>query len=134
MSDGLAFVTLLVVHLGFAALLGAFARQAKSVPNRAAVLLAAFAYFLSSLALPLDWLPKLVVCILSVGLFAFFVKWNSASIWLARLAWFYAGFAMLLILAWSALQGWISPVLSLGAAAGCAAIMAWRRGVNSAAS
>jgi hypothetical protein len=133
MSDWLAFVTLLVVHLGFAALLGAFARQAKSVPNRFAVVLAVFAYFLSSLVLPLAWLPKLAVWLLSAGLFVFFAKWNATGIWLARLAWFYAGFAMLLILAWSALQGWISPVLSLGAAAACAAVMAWRRGVNSAA-
>lgn len=132
MSDWLAFVTLLVVHLGFAALLGAFARQARTLPNRVAIVLAVLAYFLSSFSLPLGWLPKLAVWVVSAGLFAFFAMWNSANIWLARLAWFYAGFAMVLILAWSALQGWVSPALSLGAAAGCAAVMAWRRGLNSA--
>lgn len=133
MSDWLAFITLLVVQLGFAALLGAFARQAKSAPNRVGVMLAACAYFLSSLVLPVSWLPKVILWLVSAGLFTFFVSWNSTVSWLARLAWFYTGFAMLLILTWSAQPGWVSPVHGLGAAAGCAAILAWRRGVNSAA-
>lgn len=129
-SETIALITLLVVHLGFAALLGAFTRQAKTFPNRIAIVAAALVYFVSSFTLPLTLLPKMAVWLISAALFAFFAKQDSAAIWQARLAWLYAGFAMCLILVWSAMQGWSSPVLSLGAAAAWAAVMAWRRGVG----
>src|SRR5690606_35279128 len=116
------------VHLGFAALLGAFARKAADLPSRSASFLAALAYFGSSLTLPLTLLPKAGLSLASAGLFAYFGRQQVPGAWQARLAWLYAGFSMLLIVVWSAAQGWFSPLASLGAAAGWAGVLAWRRG------
>ena len=132
-SDSIANLALLVIHLGFAALLGAFTRHANSPTNRIAFFAAALAYFGSSLNLPLDPLPKLAVWLASIAIFAFFARALPGAAWQARLAWLYAGFAMLLIMVWSAAQGWVSPVISLGAAAAWAGVMAWRRGLDARA-
>ncbi|MCW5875659.1 MAG: hypothetical protein KIS85_02135 [Anaerolineales bacterium] len=129
-SDWIGVATLVVVHLGFAALLGAFARRAADLPGRSAAFLAALAYFGSSLSLPLALWPKAGLSLASAGLFAYFGRQHAPANWQARLAWLYAGFAMLLILGWSAAQGWFSPLASLGAAAGWAGVLAWRRGLS----
>ncbi len=126
----LATLALVVIQVGFAALLGAFARQAHTLATRAAVFFSAVVFFLSSLSLPLTPLPKAAVLLVSVGLFAFFGRQATSPKWQARLAWLYAGFAMLLILVWSAAQGWLSPLLGLATAAGWAALLAARRGLN----
>ncbi|MBX3048855.1 MAG: hypothetical protein KIT46_00970 [Anaerolineales bacterium] len=127
-SDWIGIAALVAVHLGFAALLGAFAGRAKDLSSSSASFLAALAYFGSSLSLPLALLPKAGLALASAGLFAYFGRRGIPGAWQARLAWLYAGFSMLLILLWSAAQGWFSPLASLGAAAGWAGVLAWRRG------
>lgn len=126
--DWIAYLALVMIHLGFAALLGAFARQAKPFAERAAVFVAALAFFGSGLSLPLPLAARLAVTLASAGVFAYFGRVAEGAPWHARLAWIYASFAMLLILGWSATQGWFSPLVSLAVAAGWAAILAWRRG------
>lgn len=130
MSQLIADLALLAIHLGFAALLGSFARQTRAWPYRLALIASAVTYFFSSLLLPLPLIPRLAVWFASFGLFAFFARQSKVTPWQARLAWLYAGLAMLLIMVWSALQGWVSPALSLGVAAAWAALLAWRRGFS----
>ena len=127
-SDWIAILALLVVHLGFAALLGLFARQANSAADRALALVGALAYLGSSLGLPLLWLPRLGIWLASAALFAAFANLPLPRAWQSRLVWFYACLSMLLIVAWSLAQGWPSPAISLGITAGWAGVLAWRRG------
>lgn len=121
---------LLTVHLGFAALLGVFARQAQSSTEKVLVTLGALVYFGSSLWLPLSLVPGIVAWFTSAVLFAYFARRTFQASWTTRLTWLYARFAMLLILVWSAAQGWLSPTLALGAAAAWAGVLAWRRGFS----
>ncbi|MEX2143890.1 MAG: hypothetical protein WD740_04790 [Anaerolineales bacterium] len=128
--DWLETLALLIVHLGFAALLGLFARQLKTRADRALAILGGLVYFGSSLGLPLLWSPKLGIWLASAALFAAFAKLTISAGWQARLIWLYAGVSMLLILAWSVTQGWPTPTISLGFAAAWAGLLAWRRGMQ----
>jgi hypothetical protein len=130
--ESIAYAALVMIHLGFAALLGAFARQAKPLGERVAVFLTALAFFGSGLSLPVPLVAKVTVTLISAVVSTYFGRQVKTSQWQARLAWIYAGFAMLLILGWSAAQGWFSPLVSLAAAAAVAAVLAWKRGLSSA--
>ena len=128
--DLIGILALLFVHLGFSALLGLFARQAKTASDWAMVLLAGLVYLGSSQGFPFGGLPRLGLLLASATLVAYVAKVPVPSAGSGRLAWSYAGFAMLLISIWSAAQGWFSPALALGAAAAWAGILAWRRGLG----
>lgn len=121
---------LLAVHLGFVALFGVFARQAQTSTEKVLVTLGTLVYFGSSLWLPLSLVPRIVAWFVSAVLFAYFARRTFQASWTTRLAWLYARFAMLLILIWSAAQGWLSPTLALGAAAAWAFVLARRRGLS----
>jgi hypothetical protein len=126
-SQPFADIALILVQLGFAALLGFVARNSATWLHRVAFVLAALAYVASSLAIPLDWPINVAAGIASVAVFAVTAWRAKAGSFHPRVAWWYAGIAMLAIVSWSATQGWLSPVALLGIAAGCAAVLSWRR-------
>lgn len=130
LNNWIGIFALLAVHLGFAALLGAFARQARTYADKALTALGVLLYLGSSLWLPLSWLTKAVTWLASVVLFTYFVKRPLLASWPTRWVWSYAGIAMLLILIWSAAQSQLSPAIALSAAAAWAGILAWRRGLQ----
>lgn len=133
-SQSIADLALILVQLGFAVFLGLLARHAKAWPQRLAFTLAVLAYITSSLAMPLYWPVNAVTGVGSVLVFVLAMRLPSSTIWQFRVAWWYAGFAMLAILVWSATQGWLSPVFLLGLAAAFAAALSWRRGLAISAS
>lgn len=121
---------MLTVHLGLAALLGAFTRQAETPVERALLALGALLYFGSSLWLPLSSLPKVAGWLAAAALFTYFAKRPLPEALPARLAWLYASIAMLLILMWSATQSLLFPAITLGGTAAWASVLAWRRGLG----
>lgn len=130
--DSISLIALIAVQLGFAGLLGAKARQAKTIARVVLICLGALIFAVSILRLPLPTSPRIILWIASAVLFVYFFKPDILSGMQVKLAWFYAGGAMLLILAWSATQSWLAPVFSLGLAAGLAGMLAWRRGLRAA--
>lgn len=129
-SESIALLALLVVHFGFAALLGALVSRVRTLAEGGFLAFLALLYLVATFTLPLPvWGNVLVL------LGGFFLAALSASrfprpLFQPRVGWFYTGFAMLLIFLWSAAQGWQYPLLTLGAAAGLAATMSWRRGLR----
>jgi hypothetical protein len=126
--DWISLPALLAVQIGFAALLGAVLRNAHTVAQRVAALVAGLLFVVAGLVLPLGLAYKAGLWMFSAIAFAAFALRPFAFKWPRRFGWLYAGFAMLLILAWSAAQGSPLPLLLLGVAAGLAAALAWRRG------
>ncbi|HLD94839.1 MAG TPA: hypothetical protein VI703_11615 [Anaerolineales bacterium] len=128
-SDTISLLALLIVHFGFAGLLGRAASRVQTLVEGAFLVFFSILYLTATFALPMPvWVNGLVL------LASFIVATLSASRASRNqlrpgLSWSYASFAMLLILLWSAVQGWQAPLLALGASAGLAALLALRRGL-----
>ncbi len=131
-SQSIADLALILVQLGFAALLGFSARYTNTWLQKIAFALAVLAYIASSLAVPLDWPINAISGVASVLVFLLAAWQASLSASRPRATWWYAAFAMLVIVSWSATQGWFLPVVLLGVAAACAAVLSWRRGFSAA--
>jgi hypothetical protein len=123
-------LALLLVHFGFAALLGGLIRQVKTPGGRVVATLGTLGYLGSGLTAPLDELPKLGFLLASLAVFVYQANGSISTVLPTRQLWLYAGMAMLLILMWTSTQGWDSPSVMLGAAAAWAGILAWRRGLG----
>ncbi|MEX1071719.1 MAG: hypothetical protein WEC37_03745 [Anaerolineales bacterium] len=129
-SETISLVALLAVHFGFAALLGALMSRAVSLFHGSTLGVASFLYMTATFTLPLALWTKIIVLLISALLFALSAARTPKFLFHPRIGWLYAGLAMSLIFAWTATQGWQTPLLSLGAAAGLAATLAWRRGLG----
>jgi hypothetical protein len=127
-SQSIADLALILLQLGFAAVLGSFARKTNTWPHRAVFALALLIYIAASFVMPLAWPINVLSGVASVLAFAiaFLVPANAG--WQPKAAWWYSGFAMLAIVSWCAVQGWFSPVILLGVTAALAAVLSWRRG------
>lgn len=129
-SESISLLALLVVHFGFAALLGALVNRVQWLAEGAVLAFLSLLYLMATFTLPLPlWADFLVL------LGSFFLAALSASriprpLFQPRVGWFYAGLAMLLILFWSAAQGWQYPLLTLGAGAGLIGTFARGRGLG----
>lgn len=129
-SQSISLLALLVVHFGFAALLGALVRRVQSVSEGLVLTFLSLLYIAATFTLPLPVWANVIVVLGSLFLAALATSRIPKSLFQPRVGWFYAGAAMALILLWSAVQGWQYPLLTLGAAAGLAATLAWRRGLR----
>lgn len=118
------------MHFGFAALLGALMTRALTLAHGSILGVASFLYMLASLTLPLAVWTKIIVLAVSLFLFTLSAARTPKFLFQPEIGWLYAAFAMGLVLLWTATQGWQIPLLSLGAAAGLAATLAWRRGLR----
>lgn len=130
LSDSISLLALLVVHFGFAALLGALVNRVRSLAETCLLVFLALLYLAATFTLPLPLWANALVLLAVVFLAALSASRVQRPLFQPRIGLFYAGFAMLLILLWSAVQGWQYPLLTLGAAAGIAATLAWRRGLQ----
>jgi hypothetical protein len=128
-SDSISLLTLLVIHFGFAGLLGAMAGRIRTVLESGVLAFLALVYLVATFTLPLPTWANVLVLMASLFLAALSASRFPRQLFQPRVGWLYAGFAMLLVLLWSTVQGWQYPVLTLGAAAGLAATLAWRRGL-----
>lgn len=129
-SQSISLLALLVIHFGFAALLGALVRRVQSIPEGVVLTFLSFLYLAATFTLPLPVWANGIVVLSSIFLATLAASRIPKPLFQPRVGWFYAGIAMSLILLWSAVQGWQYPLLTLGAAAGLAATLAWRRGLR----
>lgn len=128
-SDSISLLTLLVVHFGFAGLLGALLIRVRTLAEGSILAFLAVLYLAATFTLPMPAWANILVLLVSLFLAALSASRIPRKLFQPRIGWLYAGFAMLLILLWSTVQGWQYPLLSMGAAAGLAATLAWRRGM-----
>lgn len=129
-SETLSLVALLAVHFGFAALLGALMSRAVNLFHGSVLGVASFLYMTATFTLPFELWTRVIVLLISALLFGLSAAQTPRFLFHPRIGWLYAGLAMTLIFAWTATQGWQTPLLSLGAAAALAATLAWRRGMG----
>lgn len=129
-TDLIALTALLVMYFGFAALLGALMTRALTLAHGAILGIASFLYLLATVTLPMALTTKIIVLAVSLVLFALAAARTPRFLFQPEIGWLYAAFAMGLVLLWTVTQGWQVPLLSLGAAAALAAILAWRRGLR----
>jgi hypothetical protein len=139
-SQSIADLALILLQLGFAAVLASFAHKANSWLHRVLFALALLIYIAASFVMPLAWPVNVISGVASVLAFTFAFLQPAKAGWhpkanlpkanLPKAAWWYAGFAMLTIVSWSAAQGWFSPVIFLGVTAALAAGLSWRRGFS----
>ena len=129
-SSSISLLTLLVIHFGFAALLGALLNRVKTVTDGFLFTFLAILYLFATFTLPLPWWGNVLVLLGSFFLASLSAARIPRSIFRPRNGWLYAGLAMLLVLTWSSAQGWQYPMITLGAAAGLAALLALRRGLQ----
>ncbi len=128
-----SFSALLAIQFGFAALLGALVGQSRAILDRVPLAASALLYIGASVALPMDFVLKLFVWLVSALLFIGFLNIPVTFRSRPRFAWLYAVFAMVLVITWSAGQLVQPPLVALGAAAALAAGLAWRRSNTAAA-
>lgn len=126
-SESISLLALLSVHLGFAALLGALVKRVQTLIEGVILSFLSLIYLVATFTLPLPVWANALVILASLFLAALAASRIPRSLFQPRVAWFYAGFAMLLILLWTTAQGWQYPLITLGALAGLAATLAWRR-------
>jgi hypothetical protein len=131
----ISLAALMLVHLGFAALLGSLIfrlRAHAAEPTDLFLILFGGVVFVgASLALPFGLGTRLlfwVASLCTLGIFSFQLETMPSH---PALSWYYAAGAAGLILAWSLSQGWPLPTLSLGLSAALAAGLAWRRALGS---
>ena len=129
-SQSIADLALILLQLGFAAVLGSFAHKANTWLHRVLCAVALLAFLAASLVMPLGWPINVISGVASVLALTIAFLQPARAGWHPRAAWWYAGFAMLTIVSWSALQGWFSPVILLGVAAAWAGVLSWRRGFS----
>ena len=129
-SESISLLALLVVHFGFAALLGALVKRVHSLVEGSVLTFLALLYVAATFTLPMPAWANILVLLAGFFLAALSASRIPRPLFQPQVGWFYAGFAMLLILLWSAAQAWQYPLLTLGAAAGLAATLAWRRGLR----
>lgn len=131
----ISLAALMLVHLGFAALLGSLIYRLRShaaEPTDLFLILFGGVVFIgASLALPFGIGTRLLFWIASLctlGIFSFQLEAMPSN---PALSWYYAAGASALILAWSLGQGWPLPTVGLGLGAALAAGLAWRRALDS---
>jgi len=129
-SESISLLALLSVHFGFAALLGALMKRVQTLVEAGILSLLALIYIVATFTLPLPVWANSVVLVASLFVAALSATRIPRPLFQPRIGLFYAGFTMLLILLWSAVQGWQYPLITLGAAAGLAATLALRRGLS----
>jgi hypothetical protein len=129
-SESISLLALLSVHFGFAALLGALMKRVQTLVEAGILCLLALIYIVATFTLPLPVWANSVVLVASLFVAALSATRIPRPLFQPRIGLFYAGFTMLLILLWSAVQGWQYPLITLGAAAGLAATLALRRGLS----
>jgi hypothetical protein len=129
-SESISLLALLSVHFGFAALLGALVKRVQNLVEAGILSFLALIYIVATFTLPLQAWANSVVLLASLFVAALSAARIPRPLFQPRIGLFYASFAMLLILLWSAVQGWQYPLITLGAAAGLAATLALRRGLN----
>ncbi len=128
--ESISLLALLTVHFGFAALLGALVSRVQTWIEGTVLAFLTLIYLAATFTLPLPAWANFVVMLSSFFVAALAASRIPRPVFQPRIGLFYAGFAMLLILLWSAVQGWQYPLITLGAAAGLAATLAWRRGIG----
>jgi len=129
-SESISLLALLSVHFGFAALLGALVKRVQTLAEGGILAFLSLIYLMATFTLPLPMWGNTLVLLVSLLLAGLSASRIPRSLFRPRVGWFYVGFAMLLILLWSAVQGWQYPVITLGAVAGLAATLAWKRGLS----
>ena len=129
-SESISLLALLSVHFGFAALLGTLVKRVQTLVEAGILSFLALIYIAATFTLPLQAWANSVVLLAGLFVAVLSAARIPRPLFQPRIGLFYAGFAMLLILLWSAVQGWQYLLITLGAAAGLAATLALRRGLN----
>lgn len=128
-SDTISLLALLIIHFGFAGLLGRAASRVQTLVEGAFLAFFSILYLAAAFALPMPVWANGLVLLASFIVATLSASRSSRPLHQPGLSWSYASFAMFLILLWSAAQGWQYPLLALGASAGLAALLALRRGL-----
>lgn len=133
----LTFPALIAAHLGFAGFFGELIYQLRSSSTRVNTLsslaFCGLVFLPANLALPGNLWLRLIqwaVTFWVVVVFGFRPAKLPKWLWTPSFAYRYLGGVMLLILAWCLGSGYSPSVVILGALAGFAGALAWRRGSN----
>ena len=120
----ITLLALLVVHLGFAGLLGGLVNHVHTPAEGAELTFLALLYLAATFTLPMPAWANVLVLLAAIFLAALAVTRSKKPLFEQPISWSYIAFTMLLIALWCTAQGWHYPLLALGATAGVAAVLA----------